>query len=360
MNNVRCKGDPHNFGNKTIKISPSKIYKPRSIFWEFFFLGKNSQFRIELDFFINRLTNREIQLLWPKLDFTINNNFFRSGFVDMLEVKDLNRNLSQVELVSIGFSIATLFWLGIGDLHQQNIMFGVHDGKLIFGPIDIEEVLRNYLLLSQTQLILDHRARSNYSGLLKLKDFFFKNQDLNGLIAILNGFKTAMELFMKKDEEITQIINSHNIENIPIRLVIHDTSQYYDYLNNQNKFQDVSFSNCELEQLARGDIPYYFYFLNDDNIYYLDKPNSPVKSKVPNEILSIYKPIIRDFKYGQLQPRYFPEGYLEFCLAQLTKYFFNDCADVQEYESNNIKISISEKEICYKDSKFNFLIKRDL
>ena len=53
---------------------------------------------------------------------------------------------------------------------------------------------------------------------------------------------------------------------IPIRHIMRDTVQYRKWLEDQ-EVPVISFCSDELKQLERRDIPYYFKFLGDPNLY---------------------------------------------------------------------------------------------
>ena len=91
--------------------------------------------------------------------------FYRSksgigGAVDELRLAPLpepssgeRRSLALI----VGRSLALWSWLGVSDLHWENLVLGVNreGGRIVFGPVDIEMILAELSLPTETKLLPD-------------------------------------------------------------------------------------------------------------------------------------------------------------------------------------------------------------
>ena len=56
----------------------------------------------------------------------------------------------------VGRSLALLSWLGVSDLHWENLVLGVGDrGRVVFAPLDVEMILADLSLPTETKLLPD-------------------------------------------------------------------------------------------------------------------------------------------------------------------------------------------------------------
>jgi antitoxin component of RelBE/YafQ-DinJ toxin-antitoxin module len=246
--------DSHNF-NKKVEFRGGFYLKPRTIFWEWLLLGKESPLRIKYP---------NLFFPFPELQFKIDNTFPYSGKVQKFKKRRRPTNLSLDEFDSIGRSLALCLFFGLSDLHKNNVVLYKSKKIFYFFPIDIECIFYNYLLASQSSLLFHDNLKINESGL-----FFLKKIKINhiSLSRILFGFLNHMELLEKQKINIARLLK-RIIKNkkIPIRVVLRDTREYYAQLEKMRNIQ--KFHPQEIEQIKRKDIPYFFSFPNQSKIYF--------------------------------------------------------------------------------------------
>ncbi|MGZ3768639.1 MAG: hypothetical protein ACXVCR_01330 [Bdellovibrio sp.] len=203
--------------------------------------------------------------LAPNLSFESENPNF--GSVEAISLTEIPSflNLSSSEIASIGSLLALSFWFGLGDLHIENIMVGFKDDQLVCFPIDIECIFDYLTHLKQTLIVPSERISQEKCGLAKLWPILL-NLSKNSKLEIIRTFTNGINIFNQMAEEILSIINKcDGFQNHPIRTVVRDT----DYYNTVLKSRDFgNLYQSEIEQLNRGDIPYYFRYPLDLNIYY--------------------------------------------------------------------------------------------
>lgn len=266
-------GDSHNFSQRVQIRSDGWVYKPRCLFWEKTFLSRQGIVREFLDeqFFIHPESS-PLELA-PDLATELSDNNL-TGRIKALKLSPpSSERLNFRDFEQIGSVIALCVWLGITDLHLDNIAFGLSEsGKLVFFPIDIECVFEDVLLPSQTCLIPNSHSLNGVgaaAGLNKLTAILSKNQILAALPAILFGFDQALTHLETFSANFLQLVSSNpHFSNCPIRVVPRATRTYANLLANREQAITPPLLPAEAEQLARGDIPYFFRFLNSDKIYH--------------------------------------------------------------------------------------------
>ncbi|MFN3454297.1 MAG: hypothetical protein ACK41T_05000 [Pseudobdellovibrio sp.] len=261
--------DSHNFG-KSVTIQNGLVNKPRNIYWEMIFLNENSPLRI--------LINRYSKIAGVVSPFEVAPNLkiflsdFKSGIIEQLNVKKVDRCITQIEAQSIGAMSALCYWLGIGDLHHENVVVGLDDnGKLICFPIDIETLFEKMTHVDQTLLFPSEKVSVSQCGLSSILSLIGqKNEKL--AVGFIKEFVKMINLLNEISEKVLQeFLKDHNIHKYPIRMILRDTEAYYKamYSENEKKHLDVS----EIFQISRNDIPYFFRYLNTDSVFYFLKDN---------------------------------------------------------------------------------------
>ena len=154
-------GEFHNFGKAVKRVSKDLIHKPRSIFWEWLFIG-SSPLRKVLDDILFEAS--PITASWPLTTFLTDDNF-SSGNVGFISATQ-GGAVSLQEARQIGFTFGIVLWFGLGDLHYQNIVVGKQAGdKFIFAPLDIESIFEDVFLPSQTLLLPNIELPLHHSGI---------------------------------------------------------------------------------------------------------------------------------------------------------------------------------------------------
>jgi hypothetical protein len=280
-------GDPHNFGRRVHVATDGSIIKPRSLAWESIFLSKTSSIRN----LISNLANEQSEIdplgIFPQISFYFDNKQASSGRVEYLKTFNDNLELNEDDFSHIGASIGAIAWFGINDLHFDNIVFGLDsDHHLIFGPIDIEGALENFLLLSQTLLIPANKHPIKAYGLKKIEHYARTN--VGAVSALVHGYISSFDFLDRSSELIfSEIFKLFEDTSLPIRRYLRSTAEYIGIQNGSLSPLSLSQPLCvaELTQLNRGDVPYFISFINDENIYELDIHLNAVKVDLPNKFV---------------------------------------------------------------------------
>lgn len=243
----------------------------------------NSFFRVSLhQIFLEKFDWSPFNL-FPLLKFTaITDEGLGSGRVEILEELSAVPSLTEKEVVQIGAVIGLCAWLGLSDLHEDNFSYGrTQTGKLICAPLDIECIFNDYSLPSQTHIISTKTAIES-AGLTKLNIENAAENSTNFLACIIHGyFETLSFLEMNRKTVAKYFTKNKECYDWPVRVILRNTKKY---LNAENS----SFIDAELEQLSRGDIPYFFRTGKSLNYYYLSgKSDLQEKIKVLDNTLKM-------------------------------------------------------------------------
>ena len=277
-------GDKHNF-NKYVETKGGYVFKPRPVFGEYSLYSSESIFRQKLlalaqGVGIDLSNLPEVEFKSPNIDkvsLEVNKIF-------QIKYEALDSGLSRENLESIGATISILTWLGVVDLHDDNILFGRSDrGDFIFAPVDLEciffgdDFLGRDLLPShsfncgcETEYCMKFGLSSVFKHILRYND----KKELSRKIipSILKGFESFSKvLFAKKDELKADLFRGVRVESLISRVILLNTGKYMRYLEG-NEIEEVLLEE-ERVQLRRGDIPYFFKFYNDDRVYYWSSKN---------------------------------------------------------------------------------------
>ncbi len=274
-------GDPHNFGQRVCRDGTQRICKPRTVFWEYLFLSRLSPLTSLLESEAKKrgfvYPGRSLPKLYVEMSSPGEKCF---GRVEELLLKPLiSKDLDLEVLEDIGRTIALITWFGIGDLHRANVLLGkTSAGSIIFSPIDIECIFEDHTLLSETALIPSPALTFEDSGLSHLLNNFRElDRSHSGVAAICFGFFDALNFLSSVTELTANLFASIDgfMQN-PIRVIPRSTRDYHSFLTKKaNNLNGNEFLPSELEQLERGDIPYYFRKCGDREIFYYAHPNVP-------------------------------------------------------------------------------------
>src|SRR5689334_3787437 len=142
-------GDSHNFGRR-VSLRGSRVAKPRTLLWEWLLLAADSPLRRLLV----KLAQRD-ELGPDVFGFLPTLDFYRpprqvGGEVERAALRPLGALGSEGRrtlALTVGRSLALYSWLGIADLHWENLVLGSDArGKLVFGPLDVEMILADLSL----------------------------------------------------------------------------------------------------------------------------------------------------------------------------------------------------------------------
>lgn len=286
-------GDSHNFGRQVARRA-DRLLKPRSVFWEWLMLGADSPLRRLLDELAESDgLPRDTFAFLPTL------KFYRArsgagGEVQQVALEPLGRasaarrrELSQI----VGSSLALWSWLGASDLHWENLVLGRDgEGRAVFGPLDIELLLADLSLPTETKLLPD--ADPEYAelcrhaaGVRRALPVLGKPIDVGDLLAMLSSYHALLALLERHSAAIARVIAAApGLEQAPIRVLLRSTGEY---VAGDPEQLWPPLLDAEREQLERGDVPYFFRLYGRRGIhFYADSTlrtfaTLPLKGDVP-------------------------------------------------------------------------------
>jgi len=179
----------------------------------------------------------------------------RRGRVERLKLAPLRKGREDELAAIVGKSLALWAWLGVADLHWENMALGVQKGRLVLGPLDIEMMFGDMRLPTQTKLIPEadpeygeelRRAAGVRVALVHL------GAPIRGehLVAIVMAYRATLDFLDRHTKEIARILQPFDA---PIRVLLRATS---DYMKDPVPWPPLL--ECEREQMDRGDVPYFF------------------------------------------------------------------------------------------------------
>jgi hypothetical protein len=267
-------GDAHNFGRR-VTSSAGWITKPRTLLWEWLLLAADSPLRRLLDDAAERdgLGQGAFGFL-PTLEFFPSKSR-TGGEVQRASLKPLRAGSSAVPqqlAVIVGKSLALWSWLGVADLHWENLVLGVDQrGQIVFGPLDIELILADLSLPTETKLLPD--ADPEYaaicrhaSGVRRVLPYLGKPIQAQDLLVIAGAYRRTLAFLDRHSRAIAEVISRvPGLREAPLRVLLRGTSEYVQ-ASSESLWPPLL--DAEIEQLARGDIPYFFRLYGRAGIHY--------------------------------------------------------------------------------------------
>ena len=255
-------GDPHNFGRR-VELRGDVIHKPRTVLWEWLMLSRASPLR--------RFLGSDFEFL-PALAIDR-----RRGLVERLQLKPLRGRRDELATI-VGKSLALWAWLGVADLHWENMALGVRDGRVVFGPLDIEMMFGDMRLPTQTKLLPE--ADPDYgeelrraAGVKRVLPHLGTPISGEHLVAIVTAYRVTLDFLDRNTKAIARILHGFDA---PIRVLLRATS---DYAKAPVPFPPLL--ECEIEQMARGDVPYFFRLRGKRGIRYFEDARLRTMGIVP-------------------------------------------------------------------------------
>lgn len=286
-------GDSHNFGRR-VALRGARVAKPRTVFWEWLVLSRDSPLR--------RLLAEEAASDGMGKDFfgfLPSLQFYRwrgrpGGEVERAVLKPLGRvsRDERQELARVvGGSLAFWSWLGVADLHWENLILGRDArGRIIFGPLDVEMMLADLRLPTETKLLPD--ADPEYAlvcrhaaGVRRALPYLGKPIAAAQLLAMAGAYRRTLAFLERHTAAIAETLAElPELHTAPLRVLLRGTEEYV-----QTRSEPVwpPLLDAEQEQLARGDIPYFFRLYGKRGVhYYADEKlerlaRLPLKGDVP-------------------------------------------------------------------------------
>jgi hypothetical protein len=280
-------GDSHNFGRR-VEVCGERVAKPRTLLWEWLVLSADSPLRG----FLEQASARD----------ALGRDAF--GFLPTLKFYSARRGLGgEVERVAltplpapsrldkgalaaiVGRSLAFFSWLGVADLHWENLVLGLDArGKIIFGPLDVEMILADLSLPTETKLLPD--AEPEYAaicqhacGVRRALPFLGKPVDPAHLLSMAAAYRGTLAFLERHTGSVAEIFTSlPGLKETPIRVCLRGTA---DYVRAQSEPLWPPLLEAEREQLERGDIPYFFRLYGRAGIHYYGDRSLKKLKRIP-------------------------------------------------------------------------------
>lgn len=328
--------DSHNFG-KSVLFKEGHVYKPRPVGLEWLFLSCESPLR-------KLLSESNIYAEKCLLNINFDNPSFRPSLKEnRVEYKNapiISKTLSDRNFLEIGSIIAMAQWFGLSDLHHENMFIGHKvDGRFVCSPIDIECIFEHHNLPSQSLLVPSYLIKKEQSGLRSI----FKHVNEGSHIAcLISGYIDTYVKLNSVSNDIYQLVLSlSDIKDISSRVILRSTQKYYDLKEGVDNFD---LFDEERKQIENGDIPYFFKFLDSEDIYYWNTPESFSKVNISlNDFENLNQQIITFDKTFFSSDK--KDTQLNLGISQITKYF--DLNRAMDYQ-----VSFDSTEISYIGEEF--------
>lgn len=265
-------GDSHNFGRRVSRRN-GRIAKPRALLWEWLLLAAESPLRRFLDEAAERdgLGADAFEFL-PSLEVRFDPGQV-GGEVEEVVLSPLGTPSSDERralAAIVGRSLALFAWLGVADLHWENLVLGRDDRRrVIFGPLDVEMILADMALPTETKLLPD--ADPEYAelcrhacGVRRVLPYLGKPVDAADLIGMASAYAQTLAFLDRHARAIAAIFEAlPALRETPIRVCLRSTGEY---VSSEPLWPPLL--DAEKEQLERGDIPYFFRLYGRKGIHY--------------------------------------------------------------------------------------------
>lgn len=286
-------GDLHNFGRRVTQRG-ARIAKPRTLLWEWLILAKDSPLR--------RLLGRAAERdgLGPDaFGFLPDLSFYppmprgadgaHGGEVQRVELEPLRASSDGKRALAriAGRALALFSWLGISDLHWENLVLGVGArGQVVLAPLDVEAILADLSLPTGTKLLPDADPEvaaicRHACGLRRVLPYLGKPVGAADLVAMAGAYRTTLEFLDRHARAIAGVFGGlPALRETPIRVGLRGTDEYV-----RASVDPLSppLLDAETEQLARGDIPYFFRLYGRPGIHYYADPELREWSTLPRK-----------------------------------------------------------------------------
>lgn len=266
-------GDSHNFGRRVTRRG-NRVEKPRTVFWESLFLDAGSPLRVFLQArgraeglgdhpfaFLGHLAVEESPDRHEGTVSAIDLRALRPG------VTGLRDELARV----FGRSLALWSWFGVADLHWENLALGLDEGgHVVFCPLDLEVVLGDFELPTETKLLPDADPEivdvcRHAAGVRRLLPFLGKPVAGPEIVRIVAEARRTLDFLDGHAADLGELLEGlPGIEDVPVRILLRGTGDYVAATRGEELWPPLL--DAEIEQLERGDIPYFFQTLGAPSI----------------------------------------------------------------------------------------------
>lgn len=279
-------GDSHNFGRRVV-VRGARVLKPRTVLWEWLLLARDSPLRAELDEAAKREGQAGAFAFLPSLRFFATTQPF-GGEVQRLELRALERPNAALKLELarvVGRALALFSWLGVADLHWENLVLGRDgSGRLVFGPLDVEMILSDLSLPTETKLLPDGdpeylQVCRHAAGLRRVLPYLGKPIAAPNLLAMAGAYLGTLGLLERHSSALANsVAQLPGLKGTPIRVCLRGTDEY---VRARSAPPWPPLLEAERVQLERGDIPYFFRFYGRAGLHYFDNPELTRLCRLP-------------------------------------------------------------------------------
>lgn len=337
----KAMGDSHNFNRRVSYFEEAGrplIEKPRCIFWEYLFLDKSSPLRSLL----RHDTHVDFDAILGDIKITSRDSF-QTGIASFVAESPITDVTSWLHAYGELLGLASVF--GITDLHRENVLNIENRPRVI----DIECLFWGAELPSETFLLSKNDFEWSKSIWASTPFRHLKTLSSPEVLQVLKGYDRVLEYMSLHAESLKKFFAKLDLGSYPVRLLIERTRDYRKAVDEAQYIQGM-FLDEEVEQLERGDIPYFYGYSGQKQIYYfgpqqaslLLKARKPVVEekllrafKMPKELLSserllrLKKQGIAEIVARLLNPKTLPfeeEGVKFFIEDSFLKISFKDLA----------------------------------
>jgi hypothetical protein len=280
-------GDSHNFGRR-VALRGERIAKPRTLLWEWLLLSKKSPLRELLDQAAEQdELGRDAFGFLPTLEF-FGSRGPEGGEVARVDLEPLRSGSVETRrelALIVGRSLALWSWLGVADLHWENLVLGIDEReRIVFGPLDIEMILAELSLPTETKLLPDadpeYAALCRHaSGVRRVLPYLGKPIAVADLVSMAGAYRGTLEFLDRHSSAITEVFATlPGLHDAPLRVLLRSTG---DYVRAATRRLWPPLLEAEAEQLARGDIPYFFRLYGRAGIHYYANETLTEISRLP-------------------------------------------------------------------------------
>ncbi len=182
----------------------------------------------------------------------------------VVAINPSQRPITTKDFYEFGQLLGYCYYFGIQDIHKDNLLI-TNTGLQV---VDVEQALSNLLLPNQTLLFPTDKKLAWSAGINAL------TQDPLELIpnteakALIDGYQSITECFFAQLSHLREILQAHesDFKNYPIRIFFRGTRDYANLLEKKTTIENLLLE--ENIQLERGDIPYFFKFINRNQVFY--------------------------------------------------------------------------------------------
>jgi hypothetical protein len=269
-------GDAHNFGRR-VALRGDTVHKPRTLLWEWLLLSRASPLRTRLCSLARRdeLGGAAFDFL-PDLRF-VSPHARGGGDVERVTLAPLPRTSARLarELAGVvGRALALFSWLGVSDLHWENLVLGAGPrGEVIFAPLDIEMILGDLALPTETKLLPDADPEvaaicQHACGVRRVLPYLGKPLRAALLVQVAAAYLRTLDFLDRNASAIAEVFaRLPRLRETPIRVLLRGTDEYVRARSAPGGLWPPLLA-AEEEQLSRGDIPYFFRLYGRPYVHY--------------------------------------------------------------------------------------------